>query len=621
MRILAVEVGVTSTVAALLDDDAPAAILTFDGEPSLLSGVFLSANGTFAVGLEGARLGRSEPASYEPSPISRMDVPDVRLGDRTVPVRDLLAAVLVTVVAQARRRLDGDWPDEIRLLHPSGWDERRRQALVAALRRTRFDGPVQLVPVSAAHSEMARAEVASPEDGSAAVLAALVGTPPGVAVVPPVGGAAGTPATGPAAVVPPVGGAAATPPPGPAAVQDTGPIAAGPSPAAPPIRRSRRRRTWRTGWVVAGVLLVAAVVTTVVLVTGNRTERPIAAGPLTPSPAATGLASTDGSAAGASQPGAADGSHSSAGSSPGGGVPGQPALSLPDLGQSPTEAGGAGSDDETPVPTTPGTPAGTELTTVGPAGQDGGAATGATGLAPLPGHPQVGVLLPDANAPQWSAGGRAISADFQAAGISAVVANAGGSATVMLSQSEAMIASGVKVLVVAAMDDGTGRTIENNAGRRDIAVLDFGRLVPGGHAVEVVMSDDEQTGRLMGTAAAGCLSPQSRRVVFLDGPSGDAAAGALSRGARAVLRTTPGYHLAGQAKPASTTIDSSTARPMGSSSAARRPRTTGRPQPATPPSAGSTRTSAGSSTGWWPAATIWPPASSRCWPRTGSKPG
>ncbi|WP_422769519.1 Hsp70 family protein [Plantactinospora sp. WMMC1484] len=149
MRLLAIDFGTSHTVAVARGADGRARPLLFDGTPLLPSAVFLAPDGVPLVGRDAQRAARVDPARFEPHPKRRVDDGTVLLGDRELPVTELVGAVLRRVAAEAERQLGG--VDELRLTHPARWGERRRAVLVAAARAAGLPVPSLVAePVAAA---------------------------------------------------------------------------------------------------------------------------------------------------------------------------------------------------------------------------------------------------------------------------------------------------------------------------------------------------------------------------------------------------------------------------------------------------------------------------------------
>ncbi len=146
MRLLSVDFGTSNTVAALLVDGQAPRTVTFDTSPLLPSSVFVAADGSITVGRDAQRQARLDPARYEPNPKRRIDDGDVLLGDRVIPVLDVIAAVLRVVAIEVRRQLGGAAPDEVRLTHPAQWGATRRNVLASAARAAGLGGNLVLLP-------------------------------------------------------------------------------------------------------------------------------------------------------------------------------------------------------------------------------------------------------------------------------------------------------------------------------------------------------------------------------------------------------------------------------------------------------------------------------------------
>ncbi|WP_322098096.1 Hsp70 family protein [Nakamurella alba] len=146
MRLLAIDFGTSNTVAALAVDGQAPRTVTFDTSPLLPSAVYVAPDGSVATGREALRQARLDPSRFEPNPKRRIDDGEVLLGDRIVPVVDLLAAVLRTVATEVRRQLGGGLPDEVRLTHPANWGAARQNTLITAARAAGLGANPVLLP-------------------------------------------------------------------------------------------------------------------------------------------------------------------------------------------------------------------------------------------------------------------------------------------------------------------------------------------------------------------------------------------------------------------------------------------------------------------------------------------
>lgn len=140
---LAVDLGTTHTVAVIGRGGAEPRTLLFDGSPLLASGVYLDADGDLHTGRDAQRLAAADPGRFEPHPKRRIDDGTVLLGDREVPVEELLATGLRRVAEEAAA--SGMRPTDTVLTFPADWGPVRRAKLEAAADLAGM-GTVRLLP-------------------------------------------------------------------------------------------------------------------------------------------------------------------------------------------------------------------------------------------------------------------------------------------------------------------------------------------------------------------------------------------------------------------------------------------------------------------------------------------
>ena len=140
---IGVDLGTSNTVAVVRWPDGRTRPLLHDGAPILPSGVFADEAGRLHVGRDAQRLAQLDPARFEPNPKRRIDEAGVLLGEREVPVVDLLGALL-GAVARAAVEAVGFLPPAV-MTYPAAWGQRRRDVLTAAATRAGWP-PVRLVP-------------------------------------------------------------------------------------------------------------------------------------------------------------------------------------------------------------------------------------------------------------------------------------------------------------------------------------------------------------------------------------------------------------------------------------------------------------------------------------------
>ena len=157
----------------------------------------------------------------------------------------------------------------------------------------------------------------------------------------------------------------------------------------------------------------------------------------------------------------------------------------------------------------------------------------------------IGVLLPDTttSARYESFDRPYLVKAFQAAGLTSAqfkVDNAQGSASTMQTQAEADILQGASVLLVDALDSGSGAAIEANATAKGVKVIDYDRLTKGGAAGRIYVSFDNVTvGKLIGQGEVDCISAwnvSKPNILVMDGDPTDNNATLFAQGYNGVLK-------------------------------------------------------------------------------------
>ncbi|WP_426502716.1 Hsp70 family protein [Dactylosporangium sp. McL0621] len=147
---LGIDYGSSHTVTALARPDGSVRTLTFDASPLLSSAVYAEPGGVLLTGPDAIAAARLDPARFEPNPKRQIDAGEVLLGDRQVPVTDLIAATLRRVADEAARATGGADVDVV-LTHPAGWGPTRRATLRTAAQAAGFAAVTMVAePVAAA---------------------------------------------------------------------------------------------------------------------------------------------------------------------------------------------------------------------------------------------------------------------------------------------------------------------------------------------------------------------------------------------------------------------------------------------------------------------------------------
>jgi D-xylose transport system substrate-binding protein len=158
----------------------------------------------------------------------------------------------------------------------------------------------------------------------------------------------------------------------------------------------------------------------------------------------------------------------------------------------------------------------------------------------------IGVLLPDTTtSARYETFDRPyLIQAFKAAGLADSdfkVDNAQGSATTMQTQAEADITQGASVLLIDAIDSGSGAAIEANAESKGVAVIDYDRLVKGGTANRTYVSfDNVKVGELIGKGEVDCIAAwkvNKPNILVMDGDPTDNNATLFAQGYNGVLQS------------------------------------------------------------------------------------
>ena len=160
------------------------------------------------------------------------------------------------------------------------------------------------------------------------------------------------------------------------------------------------------------------------------------------------------------------------------------------------------------------------------------------------GEGKIAVLLPDttSSARYESFDRPYLEQAFEAAGLTSddyIIQNAQGSASTMQTQAEAAITDGATVLLVDALDSGSGAAIEAAATAKGVAVIDYDRLVKGGADGRVYVSfDNVSVGKLIGEGFVECATAwgvDTPNVLVMNGDPSDNNATLFAEGYHSVL--------------------------------------------------------------------------------------
>jgi D-xylose transport system substrate-binding protein len=160
------------------------------------------------------------------------------------------------------------------------------------------------------------------------------------------------------------------------------------------------------------------------------------------------------------------------------------------------------------------------------------------------GKGKIAVLLPDtqSSARYVSFDAPYLTRAFEAAGLSKSdfsVQNAQGSSSTMQTQADAAITNGASVLVVDALDSGSGAAIEQDAKSKGVATIDYDRLTLNGSSSYYVSFDNKVVGETIGKGLIDCVSQwkvNTPQVLEMDGDPTDNNATLFAEGYNAALK-------------------------------------------------------------------------------------
>jgi D-xylose transport system substrate-binding protein len=118
------------------------------------------------------------------------------------------------------------------------------------------------------------------------------------------------------------------------------------------------------------------------------------------------------------------------------------------------------------------------------------------------------------------------------------VQNADGSDSTFITDAEADVSSGAKVLLIDPEDSGTGETVESYAAAHNVKVIDYDRLTLGGSRAYYVSFNNTFVGTLLGQGLQSCVSAwgvTNPKVIVMHGAVTDNNATLFANGYDAVL--------------------------------------------------------------------------------------
>ena len=131
---LGIDFGTSFTVAAIAQHGSTTVVdVESNGRSRMPSSVFVGPDGEILVGSAAQHQAVFAPERYEPTPKRALGEGELFLGDRLVPVTDLVAAVLRRVYTEASRQQGETVPSTVFVTHPADWAEARLEVLREAI--------------------------------------------------------------------------------------------------------------------------------------------------------------------------------------------------------------------------------------------------------------------------------------------------------------------------------------------------------------------------------------------------------------------------------------------------------------------------------------------------------
>ncbi|MFI6866929.1 sugar ABC transporter substrate-binding protein [Nocardia sp. NPDC050406] len=155
------------------------------------------------------------------------------------------------------------------------------------------------------------------------------------------------------------------------------------------------------------------------------------------------------------------------------------------------------------------------------------------------GNGTVGVILPEtATSARWESFDKPmLEKALRAEGFDADVQNAQGDVQKFSTLADGMIAQGVKVLVIAAINSEVGSAVAAKAKRAGIPTIDYDRLSLGGSSDYYVSFDNVRVGELQGQALADALKDKpGAQVIEIEGAPTDNNATLFHQGQTNILK-------------------------------------------------------------------------------------
>jgi hypothetical protein len=169
--VLGIDVG-TTNVSAAVREGGEIRQLMLDGRDRMPSAVFLDEDGQLLVGRVAESRAPLAPERFERCPKRYLQVGEqgILLGDRYVPIKVVIGALLRAVWDEALLQHGGQRPEEVRLTHPASWQQDRCRLLREAAAEAGIPEPVLISEPEAAAIRLAQDQAGGPPGQGSKVL-------------------------------------------------------------------------------------------------------------------------------------------------------------------------------------------------------------------------------------------------------------------------------------------------------------------------------------------------------------------------------------------------------------------------------------------------------------------
>ena len=152
----------------------------------------------------------------------------------------------------------------------------------------------------------------------------------------------------------------------------------------------------------------------------------------------------------------------------------------------------------------------------------------------------VGIAMPTQSLERWNRDGAYLDEQFKAAGYNTIVTYSDNKNEQQVNDIQNMLAQGVDLLIIAAIDGNALNTVMNDAGAAGVPVIAYDRLIMNDNASYYVSFDNYTVGKLQGEYVRDALDLDNAagpfNIEFTAGDPADNNAGYFFNGAMDVLK-------------------------------------------------------------------------------------